>query len=502
MSGPKYAPLYGSDDDYDKDTPNMPRLTSNDSASVIDASGKPVPLVLQATRSDSEGPPPSLQHTRDDDDRDTTAAGPFFRTHRRRWIGLAQLVLLNIIVSWDWLTFAAVSSTSAKYFGVTEGSINWLSTGFLFAFVPVSPLVIWTLNKYGPKQSILVSSALVLAGNWVRYAGTRSNYFGVVVFGQILIGFAQPFVLAAPTRYSNLWFSDKGRVSATAIASLANPFGAALGQLIGPFWASDEPSSIPHMVLYTSILSTVVTVPAPFIPNRPSTPSHLPSVGREDGQAQGIWQATKDVCTNGAFWMILLPFSVYVGFFNATSSLLNQIMEPYGFSETEAGIAGALLIVVGLIASAIVSPLVDKTKRYLLTIQLLVPCIAIMYLAMIFMPDTRSVAGPYIVLAILGATSFSLLPCALEYLVVVTYPVSPEISSTVCWTGGQLLGAIFVLIMNALRSDDWDGEPDGSMIRGMIFQAVVAAIVVPCVFILGRKRFEGSHNPSVECHRG
>lgn len=41
-------------------------------------------------------------------------------------------------------------------------------------------------------------------------------------------GFAQPFVLSAPTRYSDLWFSDKGRVSATALASLANPLGGAV----------------------------------------------------------------------------------------------------------------------------------------------------------------------------------------------------------------------------------------------------------------------------------
>lgn len=90
--------------------------------------------------------------------------------------------------------------------------------------------MIWTLNR-GPKGSILWSSGLLLLGNWIRYAGTRaaSRPYGVVMFGQLLTGFAQPFVLAAPTRYSDLWFTESGRVSATALASLANPFGAAVG---------------------------------------------------------------------------------------------------------------------------------------------------------------------------------------------------------------------------------------------------------------------------------
>ena len=173
---------------------------------------------------------------------------PEYRTYKRRFFGLAQLVLLNVIVSWDWLTFSAVSSTSSEYFGVTESAINWLSTGFLFAFVVASPVVVYTLNKGGPKTSIITSSILILVGNWIRYAGTRAKQFGVVMTGQIIIGIAQPFVLSAPTRYSNLWFSDTGRVSATAIASLANPFGGALGQLIGPLWATDI-TGIPSMVL-------------------------------------------------------------------------------------------------------------------------------------------------------------------------------------------------------------------------------------------------------------
>nr|POE74758.1 major facilitator superfamily domain-containing protein 7-a [Quercus suber] len=446
-------------------------------------------LLTRITSRDSGEPSASTQvHTAEENE--ITSSLPEYDStryhlYRRRWFGLAQLVLLNIIVSWDWLTFAAVSTTSAEYFEVTESSINWLSTGFLFAFVPVSPLVIWTLNKGGPKISILVASGLVLIGNWVRYAGTvsgRHGHFGVVVLGQVIIGFAQPFVLAAPTRYSNIWFSDAGRVSATAVASLANPFGGALGQLIGPFWATSA-SGIPTMVLYTSIISTIICLPAPFISKSPPTPPSAVAAAPE----VKLMEAFRILPKNISFFLIVIPFSVYVGFFNATSSLLNQILEPYEFSETDAGIAGAILIVVGLVSSAVVSPFVDRTKNYVLVIKILVPAIALSYLILIFMPATRSLPGPYIICALLGATSFSLLPCALEYLVVVTNPVSPEITSTICWTGGQLLGAIFILIMTALQDGLQDGAPPGNMLRALIFQAVIAIMVVPFPMWLGTR---------------
>lgn len=71
----------------------------------------------------------------------------------------------------------------------------------------------------------------MLVGSWIRYAGTRAKNggnFGAVVFGQLVIGLAQPFVLSAPTRYSDMWFTEIGRISATAVASLGNPFGGAV----------------------------------------------------------------------------------------------------------------------------------------------------------------------------------------------------------------------------------------------------------------------------------
>lgn len=78
----------------------------------------------------------------------------------------------------------------------------------------------------------------MLLGSWIRYIGTRAGggVYGVVMLGQIIVGLSQPFALAAPTRYSDTWFTESGRVSATAIASLANPFGAAVSIIVSKKW--------------------------------------------------------------------------------------------------------------------------------------------------------------------------------------------------------------------------------------------------------------------------
>lgn len=155
----------------------------------------------------------------------------------------------------QWLTFAPVASKAAEYYSVPESTINWLSTAFFLAFVAVFPITIAVLHR-GPKLAFMVAAVLILIGNWVRYAGATSTHGGHIAHamaGEILIGFAQPFILAAPTRYSDLWFTNRGRVAATALTSLANPLGAALGQLINPFWVKNS-GDISQMVLYVSII--------------------------------------------------------------------------------------------------------------------------------------------------------------------------------------------------------------------------------------------------------
>lgn len=258
------------------------------------------------------------------------------------------------------------------------------------------------------------------------------------------------------------------------------------------------------MVLYVSIISTVASLPSFFIPAHPPTPptasSTLPKIA--------LLPSVRACLRSPPFYILLLTFSVYVGFFNAFSSLINQILYPYGYSEDEAGICGAVLIIVGLVGAAISSPVLDRTHAYLLGIKVLCPLVAVAYLGMIWAPQTRGLVGPYVLAAVEGAASFSLLPIALEYLVEITFPASPEVSSTICWAGGQLLGGIFIVVMNALkdqqpvdlakvremgREQGGGDRPPGNMYRALVFEAAVAMAVLPLPMMLGIKRFGLSH---------
>ncbi|RDA86636.1 hypothetical protein CP532_5018 [Ophiocordyceps camponoti-leonardi (nom. inval.)] len=404
-----------------------------------------------------------------------------YRTYSRRWFGLVQLSLMNVVVSLDWLTYAPVSEASSQYFNVSLTTINWLSTVFFLAFVLVSPLAIFALHR-GPKLAIVIAALLILVGNWVRYAGSSRPQRGSIVsalVGQLIVGFAQPFILAAPTRYSDLWFTHRGRVAATAMPSLANPLGGALAQLVISMLVK-KAADVSGLVLYVSIISTVCCLPAFFLPSRPPTPVG-PSA---ETPKLGFRQSLYVIRHSPELWLVFIPFAVNVGFFNSFSSLLNQIMIPYGYSNDDAGIGGAILIFVGLVVAAITAPLIDRTKAFVRTLKMLLPIIALCYLVFIWMPETRSLVGPYIILAVLGAASFASLPVALEFLTEVSHPLSPEVTSTIAWAAGQLFGAVFVLVSGALAEGP-NAKPPGNLKRALIFEGVIAAATCPLPLFLG-----------------
>ena len=116
--------------------------------------------------------------------------------------------------------------------------------------------------------------------------------------------------------------------------------------------------------------------------------------------------------------------------------------------------------------------------------------IALAYLVFIWAPQTRSLGFVFVMCGVLGAASFGLVPVALEFLVEIHYPLGPEVSSSLCWCGGQLLGGVFIVVMDALKDqggvDDHKGDfPRGNMKRALVFQAVIAVVVAVLPLGLG-----------------
>lgn len=469
---------------------SQPSITYGDNK-IKDSSSSHNPAAFGIDSPNSYGNP-NTSPDDDDDDEDPTLPNsthhsqnqqPKYKSYKRRWIGILGLSLFNILTSWGWLSFSAISSQTAELFGLSsEAPVNWLSTVILFSYIVASPIVSYVLHRWNVKVAMFICALLCITGNWLRYAGTVTQKFGLVMFGQILIGFAQPFALNSPTYYTDLWFTSKSRVSANAIASISNPFGGAIAQLVGPAIVS-APEDIKTFILVTACIASGASLIVFATPAKPD----IPPCASATISKLSLLQSLRTLSTNVPFILAFSMFSIYVGLFNAYTTFINQIMEPYGYSSDEAGYTGAILIIAGIVCAAVTSPIIDRTHNFILLFLIALPLIAGCYISLIYTATySKQLIGPFLVSGILGAISFSLLPALLEWIQEQTSPVSPAVSATLLWNGGQLFGAIFIISMDALKYGPTDGSPPGNMHRALIFQAVWASVGVSPIFFLNK----------------
>ena len=91
-----------------------------------------------------------------------------------------------------------------------------------------------------------------LIGLIVRYLSTLpavpdSGRFAVVMTGQGLAAFAQPFLLFAPTKLAATWFPEQQRAIANTLGSMSNPLGILCSFLLSAGLV-EGPEDIPLMV--------------------------------------------------------------------------------------------------------------------------------------------------------------------------------------------------------------------------------------------------------------
>jgi MFS transporter, FLVCR family, MFS-domain-containing protein 7 len=129
---------------------------------------------------------------------------------------------------------------------------------------------------------------------------------------------------------------------------------------------------------------------------------------------------------------------------DAFSTLSDQILAPYGYPPTVAGLTATVLLGVGLLTAMITAPLLDMVfmKRMALTIKLLSLLVGPGWLALIWAVKPHNTAGILVVMAMIGAGSLTMLPVGLEMAVEVTR--NAEGSAAIFNALNALEGVIFV----------------------------------------------------------
>ncbi|RKP14538.1 major facilitator superfamily domain-containing protein [Piptocephalis cylindrospora] len=436
-----------------------------------------------------------------------------YRTYPLRWVILLTLFLLNMSSSILWTTYTSVSALSAEYFEVSDTAISMLAMVFYIGFVIMSLPSGWVIDHVGIKTGLIIGSVLNIAGAWLRYVAVisdmaPSSQYAMTMASQCIAALGQPFFLNAPTKFAASWFTDRGRGTANTIATLSNPIGIAVGQLIVPALAPTS-EDFPTMLLVTAVIATASCIPLPLISSMPPSPPQIEvlestySNNRLSRGLRHLLPGLEIAIRSPGFLALWFVFSSCVGTFSALTSLLNNILTPYGYSADISGIFGAVIIVGGLIGAAALAILIDRVPRHILILRVITPISAASFIGFIFAVKPDATIGLGIVSFLIGISTFSLLPIGLELGVECTYPAPEGTVSSLLWMGGQAFSAIYQVIMNALR---WgpDKNPPGGMRDAIIFSAVVISVsaLVACFGFHGSLRRRAAEKELSLSHSG
>ncbi|MDD5062044.1 MAG: MFS transporter, partial [Candidatus Marinimicrobia bacterium] len=263
-----------------------------------------------------------------------------YKVYRYRWIVLLVFMGVIVVNQLLWITFASITGSAAAFYGVSDLSIGLLSMSFMIVYIIVSIPASWVIDTYGIRVAIGIGAALT--GIFGLLRGLLATSYSWVLVAQIGVAIGQPFILNAVTKVAARWFPIQERATASGLGSLAMYLGIVIGLVLTPYLTIR--SGIAGMLVIYGFVSVVAAlVFFGLVRERPPTPPCLP--GQEERAL--MFDGLKQTLRKRDFLLLMLIFFIGLGVFNGVTTWIENIMRPRGFSITQAGLTGGLMIIGG-----------------------------------------------------------------------------------------------------------------------------------------------------------
>ncbi|MCA9976627.1 MAG: MFS transporter, partial [Anaerolineales bacterium] len=314
---------------------------------------------------------------------------------------------------------------------------------------------------------LAVGIGAVMMGVFGLLRGVVGTSYGWVLAATIGIAAAQPFLLNAWTKVPANWFALEERATAVGLVTLANLVGTAIGMVLTPVLVEGG-MSIPNVQLIYGGLAAFSAVL--FVALARETPPTPPCPPGQEVRALML-DGLKYALTVKRFWFYLLVYFIGLGTFNGITTWVESIVRPRGFTPTEAGTLGAVMLVGGVLGAVAIPPFSDrqhKRQRYImLGFVLAIPgLIGLTY-----------ATGFWLLLVsafVFGFFLISTAPIGMQYAAEVTQPTPEGTSNGLIQLFGQA-SVVFVYIMEALKTADGSFTPALLLALGLL---LVSALVV------------------------
>jgi len=376
-----------------------------------------------------------------------------FKVYGYRWIMLLVFMSVVAVNQLLWITFAPITSSAATYYGVSDLGIALLSMSFMIVYIVISIPASWVIDTHGIRVAVGVGA--VLTGIFGLLRGLVAPSYTLVLISQIGIAIGQPFILNAVTKVAARWFPIQERATASGLGTLAMYLGIIVGLILTPYLAIRY--GIDGMLAVYGIVSVIGSVVfLGFAKERPPTPPCPAAQEERSPVFDGLRQTLRKI----DFVLLMLVFFVGLGVFNGVTTWIEDIVRPRGFSITQAGIVGGLMVLGGILGALVIPSLSDHYRK---RTPFMVLALAGAILGLV---GITYATGYWLLLGAAFVLGFFLLsagPLGFQYGAEVAYPTPEGTSTGLLLLVGQISGIVFIFGMDSFRSAE-----TGSMTPSLI----------------------------------
>ena len=280
-----------------------------------------------------------------------------YRVYGYRWVVLAVIMFVNLTLQILWISYAPIVTQAAKFYGVSDTQIAALAvTSWLVAYLVLSIPASWAIDTYGIYVTVGLGAVLMAVFGVLR--GFAVNYTQVfwITAG---IALAQPFLLNSWTKFAAHWFGVEDRATMVGLVTLSNLLGIAIGEAVPPILLQGGMRIQTQQLIFGGITAFSSILFLLLARDKPPTPPCPPGQDARSVMFDGL----KHAITVKDFWLLIFIVFVGLAIFNGVSSLVEDIILPRGFTSTDAGTLGALIVVGSILGSVVLSYFSDRQRK-------------------------------------------------------------------------------------------------------------------------------------------
>ena len=358
-----------------------------------------------------------------------------------------------------WLTYAAITTETARRYGVSVSAVGWLAEIFPLLYVVLAIPAGMLLDRWF-RPALAGGAALVALGGVVRLGGET---FAWAMAGQVLVAVAQPVVLSAVSKLAGEYLPPEERAGGIALGSAGNFVGMLLALLLGPTLGAH--GQLERLLVVEAALAVIAALALVIALRRPGRASDE-HAAIEGSAARALWRLAPMRTLCG---LVFLGFGIFV----ALATWLQTLLHPSGVSETAAGALLVGMVVAGIVGCAVLPPVIARRhdERRYMRITVLVACLGCVALGVTPWLGVRALA--------LAAMGFVLLP-ALPVVLTAAELLAGAAAGTagaIVWMAGNLGGLVVALLVQVLVH-----EP----LAAFLAMAAVALLGLPLAARLSR----------------